>query len=93
MNFTINDRLNVIGEGSFTNSIKGNQVVLSGILSLSEYIPDIQKIENRYLRIENIEVVEESYGTKDTQIVYRIYSDNFEIDYRGLLKYNKAHMN
>lgn len=79
-NFIINDELYAVGEMSMNQELVNGQIVVNGVMQLDMYIPDIKFIKTDTFGIFGVNVLKESFGTSDKNVIYHFTANSIYID-------------
>lgn len=87
----INNSIKTKGAISYTISkettkneydIDVESIVIKGILITPYYIQNIKKIETARFIVDNIDIVQEDFGSKDSNIVYKFKAEYARVKYQ-----------
>ncbi len=83
----INDEKEIEGKLTLTRAIheteSGKVLSINGVLQTKEYFEEIQYIETNMLLIAEVEVLEESFGSEDLEIVYSFRAERMKVKEEG----------
>lgn len=77
----INETMELDGQITVSQelNLSENILVVTGFLATPHYIEEIDSIDAENFKLEDVEVLKESFGTDDQQVVYEFYVGKFTI--------------
>ena len=80
-NITINGTMKIEGKVTVSQelNIAENILVVTGYLATEHYIEELDSIETENFTLGKVEVLKESFGTEDREVVYEFYVGDFTV--------------
>ena len=88
--FIINNNDIALGEMSFSQRLENGKIVIRGAVELNKYFEEINIIETAKFLITGVQIISESFGTKDKKVVYEFIANKLDIRIEELNKYLTA---
>lgn len=81
----INDNITVDGKLTVNRTLVENDdgsqsIVVQGALRTKKYIEEIDRIDSPRFSVEGVNVVQESFGSEEEEIVYTFIANSLEIE-------------
>ena len=75
----INDEINTLGLITFQIRKEGDSLIIEGLLKTHLYVEEINTLECKKFKINDIDVFAETFGSSDPFYLYTFTYDSFEI--------------